>query len=95
VPDIITLYCFNQCIGALDLTDLGHDWNQLMATGVKINPFARTFPTFARTVMRLPKWALSWSGMVSTTGEFLDLADRLSANARNEAIQDLRNGSTH
>ncbi|KIM94013.1 hypothetical protein OIDMADRAFT_35074 [Oidiodendron maius Zn] len=90
--DIITLYCFNQCIGALDRPDLGHDWNQLMATGVKINPFARTFPTFARTVMRLPKWALSWSGMVSTTGEFLDLADRLSANARNEAIQDLSNG---
>ncbi|KJZ70886.1 hypothetical protein HIM_09712 [Hirsutella minnesotensis 3608] len=90
--DIITQYCFNQCMGALDREDLGREWNQLMASGVKINPFARTFPTVARTLLRLPKWVLGISGMVSTTGEFLDLADRLSANARNEAIRDLQEG---
>ncbi|KAI0203495.1 cytochrome P450 [Astrocystis sublimbata] len=90
--DIITQYSFNRCIGALDRPDLGHEWDAMMGVGLKINPFARTFPGLARAVMRLPKWALSWSGLVSTTGQFLDLADRLSADARNEAMRDLANG---
>ncbi|KAK9415788.1 putative Cytochrome P450-like protein [Seiridium unicorne] len=90
--DIITLYCFNRCFGALDRPDLGREMSQLMGVGVKINPFGRTFPTIARTVMRLPKWTLNWSGLVSTTGDFLAIADRLSSEARNEAIQDLSQG---
>lgn len=38
---------------------------------------------------------LNWSGLVSKTGEFLDLADRLAANARNEAIRDLALAASH
>ncbi|KAL2181897.1 cytochrome P450-like protein [Thermothelomyces heterothallicus CBS 202.75] len=90
--DIITQYCFNRCFGALDRPDLGREMNKLMGVGVKINPFARTFPTLARTVIKLPRWALKWSGLVSTTAEFLDIADRLSSEARNEAIRDLASG---
>ncbi len=92
MTDIITQYCFNRCFGALDRQDLGRELNQLMGVGVKINPLGRTFPTLARTAISLPRWVLGWSGLVSTTGAFLDLADKLSSEARNEAIRDLASG---
>lgn len=59
---------------------------------MKISPVARTFPGLARLAVRVPKWALNWSGLASGTLDFLDLADGLAANARNEAIQDIANG---
>lgn len=91
-PDIITDYCFGHCIGALDRPDLGREWNQLMGIGLKINPFARAFPSVARLLVNLPKWMTNRSSDMDGLTGFLDLANNLSRLARDEAIAEIASG---
>lgn len=90
--DIIAMYCFGHSIGALDRPDLGRTWGDIMGIGVKINPFARTFPFIARRLLTLPKWMTSWSTEFQGATEFLDLADQLSRGSWDEALEEKANG---
>ena len=81
------MYCFGRTLGALDRPDFGHNWSKLIHMGMKMNPFARAFPFIARRMLTLPEWMTNWSTQFLGASEFLDLANDLTRQAMDEALE--------
>ncbi|MCJ1434190.1 hypothetical protein MMC27_003557 [Xylographa pallens] len=86
--DVISMYCFGQSIAALDEPQLGKRWNDLMGSGVRLQPFLRSFPGIARLILALPKQITNLVPLYQGATYFIGTAVALAHAAMNEAIHD-------
>ncbi|MCJ1358491.1 MAG: hypothetical protein MMC33_008491 [Icmadophila ericetorum] len=86
--DVISMYCFGQSIGSLDDAQLGKRWNDLMGSGVRLQPFLRSFPNIARLVLALPKQVTNLVPLYREATDFIGTAAALTRTAMDEAIHD-------
>ena len=68
------MYCFGQSIGSLDDAQLGKRWNDLMGSGVRLQPFLRSFPNIARLVLALPKQVTNLVPLYREATDFIGTA---------------------
>ncbi|KAK5736723.1 hypothetical protein LTR17_007227 [Elasticomyces elasticus] len=83
--DVISDYAFGKAVGALDRPDMAKPWNDMLHAGVKIHPFARTFPTVARNMLRIPAWMMPTNNMKQEVDKFMGILTGMTQSAKDEA----------
>ncbi|KAK3653622.1 hypothetical protein LTR56_004477 [Elasticomyces elasticus] len=83
--DVISDYAFGKAVGALERPDMAKPWNDMLHAGVKIHPFARTFPTVARNMLRIPAWMMPTNNMKQEVDKFMGILTGMTQSAKDEA----------
>ena len=86
--DVISMYCVGQSVGALEEPKMGKIYNDLMGSGVRLQPFLRNFPTIARLILALPPWITNFVPLYQRATSFIGTAARITRVAMDEAIHD-------